>query len=86
MDSRSFSYLPGALLINVPEIDAQHADLFERLASLTQGLSPAEIAALCNRVGVMAIRQSLAGLEGGAIPPIVTAEMFEQALRGRKAG
>ncbi len=34
MDSRSFSYLPGALLINVPEIDAQHADLFERLASL----------------------------------------------------
>lgn len=59
---------------------------FERLASLTQGLSPAEIAALCNRVGVMAIRQSLAGLEGGAIPPIVTAEMFEQALRGRKAG
>ena len=34
MDNRSFSYLPGALVINVPEIDAQHADIFERLASL----------------------------------------------------
>lgn len=34
MESRSFSYLPAALRVHVPVIDAQHADLFERLASL----------------------------------------------------
>ncbi len=57
---------------------------FDRLAATTQGMSPAEIATLCNRVGMMALRRSLASGEGGVIPPIVNAELFEQALRGRK--
>ena len=34
MDNRSFSYLPTALMVDVPEIDQQHADLFEQLAAL----------------------------------------------------
>jgi len=58
---------------------------FDRLASVTQGMSPAEIANLCNRVGMMALRNSLSGPESGVIPPVVNGELFEQALRGRKS-
>lgn len=57
---------------------------FDRLANATQGLSAAEIADLCNRVGMIALRNSLSGPEGGVIPPTVNADLFEQALRGRK--
>lgn len=57
---------------------------FDRLANNTQGMSPAEIANLCNRVGMMALRNSLSGPDGGVIPPVVNGELFEQALRGRK--
>ncbi len=57
---------------------------FDRLAGTTQGMSPAEIATLCNRVGMMALRRSLSGSEAGVLPPVVNAELFEQALRGRK--
>jgi transitional endoplasmic reticulum ATPase len=57
---------------------------FDRLADDTQGLSPAELANLCNRVGLMAIRQSLGDDRGGIIPPVVNAALFDQALRGRK--
>ncbi|MDE2440855.1 MAG: hemerythrin family protein [Betaproteobacteria bacterium] len=31
MRNSSFSYLPSALVIDIPEIDAQHAHLFEQL-------------------------------------------------------
>ena len=34
MDSLSFSYLPTALVVDVHEIDLQHANLFEQLAAL----------------------------------------------------
>src|SRR5574343_1907309 len=34
MDSLSFSYLPTALVVDVHEIDQQHANLFEQLAAL----------------------------------------------------
>jgi transitional endoplasmic reticulum ATPase len=56
----------------------------DRLAAMMRGFSPAEIATLCNRVGLMAFRRSLTGPEGGLIPPILDADLFEQALRGRK--
>jgi len=58
---------------------------FEKLATSTHGMSPAEIAYLCNRVGMMALRNSLAGPEAGIIPPVVNNELFTQALRGRKS-
>jgi len=54
------------------------------LAGLMQGMSPAEMANLCNRVGLMALRESLNDANGGVIPPVVNAALFEQALRGRK--
>ncbi|MDD5587183.1 MAG: AAA family ATPase, partial [Alphaproteobacteria bacterium] len=57
---------------------------FDRLAAATQSMSPAELANLCNRVGLIALRQSLGGEQGGVIPPVVNAALFEQALRGRK--
>ncbi len=57
---------------------------FDHLAESTHGMAPAEIANLCNRVGMMALRQSLSSPEGGIIPPVVNADLFEQALRGRK--
>jgi len=57
---------------------------FERLAASTQSFSPADIAALCNRVGLLALRQSMGvGGERDAVI-VVTSEHFEQALRGRK--
>ncbi|MDX9690155.1 MAG: AAA family ATPase [Proteobacteria bacterium] len=60
---------------------------FDRLASGMHGMSPADIAALCNRVGMMALRQSLAiSTEDGDPLTVVTAELFEQALRGRNKG
>ncbi|MDD3183330.1 MAG: AAA family ATPase [Alphaproteobacteria bacterium] len=58
---------------------------FERLAAHTQGMSPADIAALCNRVGLMALRQTLNSPEMAGFLPVVTADLFEQALRGRKS-
>lgn len=58
---------------------------FEKLAATTHGMSPADIANLCNRVGMMALRNSLIGPEGGIIPPVVNFALFEQALRGRKS-
>jgi len=58
---------------------------FDKLANSTHGMSPAEIAYLCNRVGLMALRNSLAGPEGGIIPPVVNGALFDQALRGRKS-
>lgn len=57
---------------------------FEKLAGATHGMSPAEIANLCNRVGMMALRNSLSSPEGGLIPPVVNGALFDQALRGRK--
>jgi len=57
---------------------------FDRLATITKGMSPAEIAALCNRVGLMALRQSLSEESGGLLPPVANAALFEQAMRGRK--
>lgn len=57
---------------------------FERLAASMQGMSSAEIANICNRVGLMAVRQSLSTFEGGGGMPVVSAELFDQALRGRK--
>jgi transitional endoplasmic reticulum ATPase len=57
---------------------------FDRLAAITQGMSPAEIANLCSRVGLMALRQSLNSGDGAALPPVVNADLFEQSLRGRK--
>ncbi len=56
---------------------------FDRLADLTQGMSPSEIAALCNRVGLMALRQSMSSDHGGGLL-VVSAALFEQAMRGRK--
>lgn len=57
---------------------------FDRLASLTQGMSPAEIATLCNRVGVMAIRQSLSDEHGAMLPAVASVALFEQVMRARK--
>ncbi|NTU76406.1 MAG: AAA family ATPase, partial [Alphaproteobacteria bacterium] len=57
---------------------------FDHLAGLTQGMTPAEIAALCNRVGLMALQQAQGEGSSGVIPPVVNAELFEQLLRGRK--
>jgi transitional endoplasmic reticulum ATPase len=57
---------------------------FDRLATATQSMSAAELANLCNRVGLMALRQSLDGEYGGVLPPVVNAALFDQALRGRK--
>lgn len=56
---------------------------FDRLAANTTGMSSAEIANLCNRVGLMALRQALNTQETGRLA-VVTADLFEQALRGRK--
>lgn len=57
---------------------------FDSLAAGTQGMSPAEIANLCNRVGLMALRFALNSPEMGGLLPVVTADLFEQVLRGRK--
>jgi len=56
---------------------------FDRLAANTNGMSSAEIANLCNRVGLMALRQALNAVDAGSLP-VVTPDLFEQALRGRK--
>jgi len=56
---------------------------FDRLAANTQGMSSSEIANLCNRVGLMALRHALGSPDATGIP-VVTPELFEQALRGRK--
>ncbi len=58
---------------------------FDSLAMATRGFSPADIANLCNRVGLMAFRRSLSGPDGGVIPPVVDVELFEQGLRGLRA-
>ncbi len=58
---------------------------FDRLATATQGMTPAEIANLCNRVGLMALRQSLNDEGGGVLPPVVNAALFDQAFRGKKS-
>lgn len=34
MDNQTLSYLPSNLVIDIPEVDLQHARLFERLAAL----------------------------------------------------
>ncbi|MGE4352015.1 MAG: AAA family ATPase [Bdellovibrionales bacterium] len=57
---------------------------FDRLAADTHGMSPADIASLCNRVGLMALRHSLTAPEMEGFLPVVTPELFDQALRGRK--
>ncbi len=57
---------------------------FDYLAQATQGLSPAEIANLCGRVGLLALRQSLSSPDGGVMPAVASAALFEQCLRGRK--
>ncbi|MCL2469609.1 MAG: AAA family ATPase [Alphaproteobacteria bacterium] len=57
---------------------------FDRLAQNTQGMSGAEISGLCNRVGMMALRRTLAENAGPGTMPVVTADLFDQALRGRK--
>ncbi len=57
---------------------------YDRLANVTQGMSPAEIATLCNRVGLMALRQSLSSDHGSGVPPVANAALFEQVMRGRK--
>ncbi|MDD3287961.1 MAG: AAA family ATPase [Alphaproteobacteria bacterium] len=56
---------------------------FDQLAVMTQGMSPADITNLCNRVGLLALRQSFSG-ENGVIPPVVNAALFDQVIRGRK--
>jgi SpoVK/Ycf46/Vps4 family AAA+-type ATPase len=59
---------------------------FDHLATLTRNMTPAEIANICNRAGLMALRQSLCGEAGsGVILPVVNAALFERILRGRKA-
>jgi transitional endoplasmic reticulum ATPase len=58
---------------------------FDHLAGIMNGMSPAEIAGLCNRVGIMALRQSLSEESGGLLPPVANAALFEQAMRGRKS-
>ena len=58
---------------------------FDRLASNTHGMSPSEIASMCNRVGLMALRHSINTPEMAGLLPVVTAELFDQALRGRKS-
>lgn len=86
--------LDYAVTLPLPDASARHkileiharklpisADVdFDFLAQATQGLSPAEIAALCSRVGLLALRQSL----GTGHPAVATAALFEQCLRGRK--
>lgn len=57
---------------------------FDHLANITHGMSPADIANLCNRVGLLALRQSLSEEHGAIVPPAVSAVLFEQVLRGRK--
>jgi len=57
---------------------------FDRLAAATQSFSPAELVNLCNRVGLMAMRQSMDAEQKGVVPPVVNAALFDQALRGRK--
>jgi len=55
---------------------------FDQLALSINGMSSAEIANLCNRVGLMAIRNSMNKSSG---MPVVTPDLFAQALRGRKS-
>ncbi len=57
---------------------------FDRLSSMTHGFSPADLANLCNRVGLLAFSRAYSNGGDGVIPPVVDAELFEQALRGRK--
>jgi transitional endoplasmic reticulum ATPase len=57
---------------------------FDRLSQSTSGMTPADIASLCNRAGLLALRQSI-DTEGANVPPIVTAALFDQILRGKKA-
>ncbi|MFA6280313.1 MAG: AAA family ATPase [Bdellovibrionales bacterium] len=78
----------GAVRKKILQIHARKLPLsadidFDQLADSTQGMSPAEIVALCNRVGLLAIRQVLGAPEGG-LPPVVQPSHFEQVLRGRK--
>lgn len=57
---------------------------FDKLATSIKGMSSAEIANLCNRVGLMALRNALSKSGNGGTMPVVTPELFVQALRGRK--
>ncbi len=57
---------------------------FDRIATSVQGMSSADIANLCNRVGLMALRQSMNKPSDVGTMPVVTPELFAQALRGRK--
>ncbi len=78
----------GAVRKKILQIHARKLPLsadvdFDQLADNTQGMSPAEIVSLCNRVGLLAIRKSLNAAEGG-LPPVVQPSHFEQVLRSRK--
>jgi transitional endoplasmic reticulum ATPase len=88
-----------SLMLSLPEARARReilqgavkkmpmaADIdFDRLASMTHGFSPADLANLCNRVGLLAFSRSYSNGGCGVIPPVIDAELFEQALRGRKS-
>ncbi len=58
---------------------------FDSLAASTQGMSPADIANLCNRVGLMALRHALNSPEMTGFLPVVSGDLFDQVLRGRKS-
>lgn len=57
---------------------------FDNIASSIQGMSSAEIANLCNRVGLIALRKSMNKPGDGGLMPVVSSETFLKALRGRK--
>lgn len=56
---------------------------FDKLSDMMQGMSASDITTLCNRVGLLALRQSF-NIEGGTLPPVVNLALFEQVLRGKK--
>lgn len=73
------------ILQNVVKKMPLAADIdFDRLSSMTHGFSPADLDNLCNRVGLLAFSRAYNNGGDGVIPPVVDAELFEQALRGRK--
>ena len=57
----------------------------EELAHETEGLSPADLKALCQEAALAAMART-AGREGGDAGPAVTHEDFEEALARLRAG
>lgn len=59
------------------------ADLdYDALAEATHGFSCADIAGVCRRAGLLALRQSVANQDGQLAPPVVNMAIFAQILRG----